>query len=245
MRITNRKICLLLDIATIALVLGLTYYAMRRSPQTHYDVDRAIYPVKGIDISAHNGTIDYAKAKTDTVSFVIIKATEGTDFCDANFSVNYTSATQAGMKVGAYHFFRFDTPGDIQALHFINTIADKTFDIPLVVDVERWGNTTSYDVDDAKIRLHRLVSTIQEAGYPLMIYTNKHDYNTFVKGDFDNIPLWVCSLSATPPKTEWKYWQHSHAGKVKGANGNVDLNTYNGMTDDFEKSSVRYTVTAQ
>lgn len=74
--------------------------------------DRNLYPTRGIDISAHNGTIDFGKVKKAGYDFVIIKATEGTDFKDSMFSDNLRRAREAGLKVGAYHFFRFDTDGE-------------------------------------------------------------------------------------------------------------------------------------
>ncbi|MDE6377369.1 MAG: hypothetical protein K2K72_01335, partial [Duncaniella sp.] len=84
----------------------------------------ADYETVGIDISAHNGEIDFNKVRDEGVKFVIVKATEGGTFKDRRFIENIRKAREAGLKVGAYHFFRFDTPGYIQGLNFVNSLKD-------------------------------------------------------------------------------------------------------------------------
>lgn len=85
--------------------------------------DKSLYPVRGIDISAHNGVIDFDKVRNAGYDFALVKATEGTDFKDTMFVSNIHNARKAGMKVGAYHFFRFDTDGELQALNLLHTYA--------------------------------------------------------------------------------------------------------------------------
>ena len=77
------------------------------------------YPVKGIDVSHHNGTIDWRAVADDGVKFAYIKATEGKDFQDDRFITNCREATAAGIVCGAYHYFRLGTPGLEQAQNFI------------------------------------------------------------------------------------------------------------------------------
>ena len=76
------------------------------------------YEIVGIDVSAHNGDIDFDRVKAEGIEFVFIKATEGSTFKDKRFVDNVRKARKAGLKVGAYHFFRFDTPGYMQGLNF-------------------------------------------------------------------------------------------------------------------------------
>lgn len=212
----------------LALTASMMLWMLTRSPRLHLDVDRTTYPLKGIDISAHNGTIDFRQVAADTVTFVMLKATEGTDFCDANFSVNYAAAKEAGLLVGAYHFFRFNSPGAVQAMHFLKSVDGRPLDLPLAIDVEKWGNPVTYDTDSVKARLRDMLTTLRFHGYKPMIYTNKHGYDTFIKGDFADLPLWICSLSVPPTMTHWHLWQHSHRGTVKGISTIVDINTFNG-----------------
>nr|MDE7190383.1 hypothetical protein [Muribaculaceae bacterium] len=103
------------------------------TPATTYP-DRNRFEVIGIDISAHNGDIDFRKVAADGISFVIIKATEGGTFKDRKFIDNLRKAREAGLKVGAYHFFRFDTPGYMQGLNFLNSLQSRQLDLPLIID---------------------------------------------------------------------------------------------------------------
>lgn len=199
-----------------------------------YHVDRAEYPVKGIDISAHNGTIDFGRVRADSVTFVLMKATEGADFCDAMFDRNAAAAHRAGLKVGAYHFFRFETPGHLQAYGFLTAVANANLDMPLAIDVENWQNADGVPKEEVVEQLAQMVSVLREAGYRVMIYTNKDGYEEYVKGNFDDVDLWLSSLGVEPD-AEWVLWQHSHCGLVDGIDGYVDINTYDGGREDFAR----------
>ncbi len=237
MKSSSKKLCIILDLAMLALTASLILYMFSRSPNMHMDVDRSVYPVKGIDLSAHNGNVDFRQVATDTVTFVMLKATEGTDFCDANFSANYAAAMEAGLLVGAYHFFRFNSPGRVQARHFIESVKGRPLDFPLAIDVEKWGNPAAYDVDSVKHQLSAMLDELCDSGYQVMLYTNRHGYETFIRGSFPDVPLWLCSLSRPPSPRQWQLWQHSHRGKVRGIPTPVDLNTFNGDTASFLRTA--------
>ena len=66
----------------------------------------------GIDVSAHQGSIDWASVAGDGIEFAYIKASEGGDFSDSRFRENWEAAADAGMDPGAYHFFPLCTPGE-------------------------------------------------------------------------------------------------------------------------------------
>ena len=116
-------------------VLGGGYmYFMSFSP------DRDAYPVRGIDVSNHQGSIDWRRVAADDVSFAIIKATEGGDWVDKSFARNIAAAKEAGLAVGAYHFFTFCRPGAEQAKNFIAMVPGDMALLPPVVDIEFVGN---------------------------------------------------------------------------------------------------------
>lgn len=197
-----------------------------------YQVDRSRFPVKGIDISAHNGAVDFERVRDDSVSFVLIKATEGVDFCDAMFDRNVADAHAAGLKVGAYHFFRFETPGHLQAYGFLTAVGNSSIDLPLAIDVENWKNADDVPEQEIINQLAQMINVLREAGYRVMIYTNKEGYDQYVKGNFDDVDLWLSSLGAEPD-ADWRLWQHSHRGRVDGIDGHVDINTYNGTEVEY------------
>nr|MBD5377217.1 hypothetical protein [Bacteroides sp.] len=197
-------------------------------------IDKEVYPVTGIDVSAHNGTINFEKVAADNVDFVIIKATEGATFKDKAFIDNYRRARKAGLKVGAYHFFRFDTPGHMQALNMLHSVRGLSLDLPLTIDVEEWTNPGNEPVEAVLDRLWEMTDYLERHGYPLMIYTNKKGLDRFFEGHPRNIPLWLCTFSEPDSRYPWTLWQHTHRGRVDGVDGLVDMNTFNGSREEWE-----------
>ena len=104
----------------------------------HYP-SRSRYPVRGVDVSAHQGEIDWSVLAGQDVQFAYIKATEGSGFTDRMFADNWEGARRSGLRVGAYHFFSFDSGGDTQADRFIGTVPKEKDSLPPAVDVEFYG----------------------------------------------------------------------------------------------------------
>ncbi|HAP50954.1 MAG TPA: hypothetical protein DCQ56_07030 [Porphyromonadaceae bacterium] len=200
------------------------------------DIDHRQYPVAGIDVSKHNGDIDFEQVRDQGFEFVFIKASEGATFHDPNFIANHHAATKAGLKVGAYHFFRKNREGDAQARNLLRAVAGHRLDLPLVIDVEDWDNDHFVTDADIKRRLTQLARTLESKGYRIMIYTNGHGYEKYYKPNFAGKPLWLCSFT-DPQKLQSNYpvtiQQHSHWGEVKGIDGEVDLNVFCGSREQW------------
>lgn len=197
--------------------------------------DRALYPVVGVDISAHNGDIDFEQVAADSVTFAIIKATEGATFKDPRFVDNLRRAHLAGLHVGAYHFFRFDVPGYMQGLNFINSVQGRDLDLPLCIDVEEWANPTNQPRLLVVARLREMIDHLEQHGYRVMLYTNKNGYRRILRGNFDTYDLWICSLVDEPDKEAWTLWQGTHNGRVNGISTPVDVNAFSGSRDEWRK----------
>ncbi|TGU69877.1 lysozyme, partial [Mesorhizobium sp. M1C.F.Ca.ET.144.01.1.1] len=105
-----------------------------------FSPDRAEFPIRGIDVSHHQGQIDWQRVAADDVAFAIIKATEGGTHVDTEFATNLREARAAGLAVGAYHFFTFCRPGADQAKNFIAAVPRGEALLPPVVDIEFGGN---------------------------------------------------------------------------------------------------------
>ncbi|MBQ9077470.1 MAG: hypothetical protein IJY31_06480 [Muribaculaceae bacterium] len=208
-------------------VMGI-YFFMQKAEVHGIRLSRERYPVCGIDISAHNGVIDFSRMRADSIDFVIIKATEGTSFKDSRFSDNYRKARASGLKVGAYHFFRFDTDGMMQAINFINSVSRLPLDFPLMIDIEEWNNAKGISSEMILSRLKTMLAHLEHSGYNIILYSNKDGHKRFIRNAFDNFPLWICSFTDPPTTSEWVFWQYSHRGNVDGIDGNVDINTFNG-----------------
>lgn len=200
-------------------------------------IDRNKYPIVGIDVSSHNGDIDFDKVKADGYSFVFIKATEGEDHHDSKFAVNYDKARASGLKVGAYHFFRKKTDGLNQAKNFLEMVGWRKLDLPLVVDVEDWSNDEQIKDERTQKHLDAMLDNLRSRGHKVMIYTNGDGYKKYIKNGQININLWLCTFKQ-PDKLRHiphQMQQYSHWGRVKGIWGDVDLNVFNGSAQQWEE----------
>lgn len=223
-------------VAAIASMLLLAACSLRSGREISPDD----FSVRGIDISAHNGAIDFDAVKADGISFVYIKATEGADFKDPAFVDNYRKARNAGLKIGAYHFFRFNTPGHSQAINLLHSVASRRLDMPLVIDLEEWTNDKNMHTDSIAGNLIEMITHLTDAGVPVMIYTNKDGYDRFVFRRLSHIPLWLCSFTDIPASAPWTMWQHSHSGVVHGVRGHVDTNVFHADSAAFSSWAKPY-----
>jgi lysozyme len=201
-------------------------------------VDRYRYPIAGIDVSKHNGDIDYQQVRDDDYQFVFIKASEGMTYKDDAFERNYQGARKAGLKVGAYHFFRKNRTGQEQAENLLAVVKGKELDLPLVIDLEDdWGNGATVNRKMAIERVMDMIEILTGKGYQVMIYTNLDGYNKYYKDMLGDHDLWLCSFTRPDLLTSLPHCiqQFSHEGKVKGAKGKVDLNVYRGSRSDWEQ----------
>lgn len=237
----RRTAVMVVDFVFVALLLVYAgYYAGKSYLETPPYVDEIRYPVRGIDISAHNGMMNLEAAKADGIDFAFIKASEGDQYGDPNFALNYDKATAAGMKVGAYHFFRFDVDGVPQALNLLKRVGARPLDLGLVIDVEQPGNPEGTDMTVIADRLGAMLEYLNMKGYRVTIYSNRDGYYKYVADNFPGQQLWICSFSNPPISTDWMFWQYNHRGKVKGINGDVDLNAFNGSRQEWYDHLSRY-----
>jgi lysozyme len=168
------------------------------------------------------------------LGFAFIKATEGNGNTDPYFKRNWKRAKEAGMTRGAYHFFIASKDGTTQAKNFIKKVELETGDLPPVLDVEK-----THRADAITIRREvKEFLDILEATYSIkpIIYTNVDFYDHYLKGYFDEYPLWVAHyLQPHKPriKRDWTFWQHSEAGRVNGILAKVDFNVFNGDSTEF------------
>lgn len=199
------------------------------------------YLVRGIDVSHHNTQIDWDKLHENDLTFVYLKASEGIDHVDTRYADYYTKAKEAGLVVGAYHFYTFALDGKQQAAHFIQTAQFASGDMLPVVDVEYSAINKAPKTDEEKqaiiYELQQLESALfNHFGIHPIIYTNKDGYRQYIAGNFRNNSIWICDLHAEPniANDRWVLWQFSHTGDLVGIEGNVDLNFYRYSNIDFQ-----------
>lgn len=83
---------------------------------------KARFPVRGVDVSHYQGSIDWEVLSQADIQFAYIKATEGSSHRDDRFLENWEAVKEIELKAGAYHFFSFDSPGESQAQNFIDAV---------------------------------------------------------------------------------------------------------------------------
>lgn len=234
--INTRKsdILIFLCFLTAAALLTWAAYAawvnFRTSPPY---VDRDMYPVGGFDISAHNGDINFKSAAKDGLEFVWIKATEGVSFRDKKFTLNHEKAGNAGLKRGAYHFFRFDKDGVEQAINLLDAVGERDLELGVAIDIESSGNPEGIDEDLIKERITAMVEYLNLRGLAPTLYCNKADYYKYMAESFPGNSLWICSFTQDPISAPWTFWQYNHKGAVRGANGKVDLDVFGGTREEW------------
>ena len=194
------------------------------------------YPVRGVDVSAYQGEVDWQVLSSQKIDFAYIKATEGSSFTDERFEYNWANASKTDLKIGAYHFFSFESSGENQANHFIDTVTAIDDMLPPVIDVEYYGRFASADdIDVSKVRkeLRDMVDCLSDAyGIKPVIYVSQETYESIVRGNFDDCDLWYRSVYFKVPRdVEWTFWQYSNRHRLKGYLGKeryIDMNVFNG-----------------
>ena len=187
------------------------------------------YPIKGIDISHHQGAINWDKVAADGVDFVFMKATEGQDFLDTKFAYNWEEAARVGIPRGAYHFFLPSVDAEKQAQNFIRTVPLEPGDLPPVLDIEVTNQKSRAEI----IRGATIWLETIEAHYRIkpLIYASPSYYNDYLDASFDTYPLWLAHHYRFSPRLpesrkEWVFWQSTNFGFVSGIKGNVDMNYF-------------------
>lgn len=201
-----------------------------------------------IDISHHNGLINFGRVKKTGVKGIIHKVLEGQSAVDGMFRTNLPAMLREDFYVGGYHFIRND--GYKEAIRFCSLVqglekihACRIFP---AIDAEA-QNLTLYDlIKQSEVFCDFVVNTM--GVYPLF-YINRsqlwqyENEKGFEGSVLTKCPLWIArynsSLGSLPP--HWKnytLWQYTDSGRVEGVSGDVDLN-------DFSGNDLKYLFTGQ
>lgn len=188
----------------------------------------------GIDISRHNGKIDWNAVKSSGVDYVIIRcgyrgSSSGALITDQNFQSNIKGATAAGLKVGIYVFS--------QAVNEVEAVKEASLAVslakgykltyPIFIDTESsGGRADKIDVATRTAVVNAFCQTVQSAGYQAGIYASKSWFETKLSmGSVGNYRIWLAQYAAAPTYSgRYDMWQYSSKGTISGINGKVDLN---------------------
>lgn len=173
----------------LAAILGIAYFTGRLIPNGWA---AGSYAVRGVDVSHHQGPIDWPSVASEDIGFAYIKATEGGDFRDDQFVSNSKQAAACGIPCGAYHFFIFNTSGALQADNFIATVPVASSSLPPAVDLEFVGNTgVRPSVSEFRKELAVLLSRLRHAYHrEPVLYTTDDFYAHYLSG-YPVKRLWI------------------------------------------------------
>ena len=200
------------------------------------------YEIRGIDISHYQGDIDWdqlqnAMIEKCPIRFIVMKATEGSSKIDPSFKYNFKQALEYGYIRGAYHFWSNHSSARQQAYFFLNNVPLESGDLPPVLDVEHKPKDKSVEdfQQDILTWLHIVEDRYHVKPIIYTYYKFKKQYlDTPV---FDDYPYWIAHyyVDKIEYQGEWKFWQHTDAGKLPGIKGYVDFNIYNGSFYDLKR----------
>lgn len=188
--------------------------------------------IKGIDISNHNGVIDFNAVKNAGIEFAIIRSSYGWFYKD-NMVDNYVRGCESvGMHYGFYHYsyaLNLDQ-AKIEADKLIALIKNYNPKYPVIVDMEDadgWKKRNGFPSNDMHVQIAEYIcKRIEEAGYYAMIYANLSWFNTILNDSrLDRFDKWLAQWSVQPTYGKrFGMWQYTSNGVVPGTNGRVDMN---------------------
>ena len=192
--------------------------------------------LKGIDVSEHQGIIDWEKVKNN-VDFVMIRAGYGRNNIDKQFIRNIKECNRLGIKVGIY-WFSYALNVDMakqEAKYALDAIKNYKVEYPICFDLEydtlNYANKNGVTINKrlATDMVKAFCNVIEDAGYLAMNYANP-DFidNHFYQHELNKYLLWLAWYGAKEDqikKYDCAMWQYSENGIIPGISGSsVDMN---------------------
>jgi len=194
--------------------------------------------IPGIDVSSHQGAIDWHKVKAAGIQFAFIRVgyrgyDTGTIHADELALTNLKQAKAAGLQIGAYFFSQAlnETEAVEEAKFALSMLEGITLDLPLVYDweyVSESARTGAMKPDALLACVEAFCAEVEQAGFSPMIYFNRELSSTLLDlTQFSRYPFWLAMYSDQmnyPHRVD--FWQYSDKGNVPGIDGDVDLDLY-------------------
>ena len=180
--------------------------------------------LKVIDVSYHNGTIDWEKVKSSGVDGAIIRCGYGSNLTaqdDKQWKRNADECTRLGIPFGTYiySYAKTDARARSEAEHVLRLVKGYKLSYPVYYDLEEAG-TQSGAVNRMKI----FAEIIENAGYWVGVYCNKSWWDNTLKSLGDRYTKWIARYNSTLGMSGVDMWQYTSSGSVSGISGRVDMN---------------------
>ena len=225
-----------LDVRTSNIWYGnevVNYHTVTDDFYQYYGISKqnvnGVSAMKGIDVSVHNGSINWNQVKNDGVQFAILRAGYGREISqkDQRFEEYYANAKAVGMPVGCY-WYSYATgieEAKLEAQVCISVIKGKQFEFPVYFDLEEQNafNTGKFNCS-AMVRA--FCGELEKAGYFAGLYMSRSPFNSYMEEDIKTkYALWLAEYgSQLNYNGSVGMWQKSSTGKISGINGDVDIN---------------------
>lgn len=189
--------------------------------------------VIGIDVSTHNGTLDWAKLKAAGVKFAIIRAGYGRYQADSQFTNNIKGALAQGIPVGVYWFtYALDTDGaKAEAEKCLDTIKGYDVTLPVFFDFEydtiRYAKEQGVTLGKTAFNAHTVAfcEAVRAAGYTPGVYYNLDYYRNMVDtSKLGSYVQWYAQYASKPSISGYDLWQYTSTGTFSGVSGKFDVN---------------------
>ncbi len=202
-----------------------------------YVKDGNVISYKGIDVSKHQGEIDWAKVAQDGVKFAFIRVGNrgygtGAIVEDAQFEANIEGALSNGIQVGVYFFSQAINEEEAreEATFVLEKIAPYKIQCPVVVDVEKVADSEArmnqISMEERTANTIVFLETVKAAGYDVMLYHNM-EMGTLML-DLEQLEDYDKWFAYYNKEIYYPYlfdvWQYSDKGQIDGIAGDVDLN---------------------
>lgn len=174
------------------------------------------------------------------VSYVYIKATQGTSIASRYYAADAAAARRHGIPVGAYHFFSIRS-GVAQARYFLWVAKPKKGDLPPVLDVELTSSQIRR-MGGAGIMCREMRSWLElvkaHCGTAPVLYVSQKFVDRYLSNPnspLRDYPVWIARYSNYRPYVRLSFWQLSPYGRVRGITGAADIDVFNGTHDQFRR----------
>ncbi|HEX9939765.1 MAG TPA: GH25 family lysozyme, partial [Longimicrobium sp.] len=195
--------------------------------------DEAVTPLRprGVDISYWQGRVDWRAVEAAGISFVYLRATEGTTVVDSTFRPHWAALGETRILRGASHRFRPAGDAAAQAEHFLSVAAPRKGDLPPMLDIEAVDDVPEERLVHGVRTWLRIVE--QRTGVRPIVQTLPADSTVI------DYPLWIAEYGVQAPSVEkWVFWQHSQRGRVPGIENVVDLDWFNGTDAELRRLAI-------
>lgn len=191
--------------------------------------------IKGIDVSAYQGVIDWKTVANYGMGFVILRVTEQDNQADSTFETNYNGCVNYQIPVGVYKYSYAKTTAQAitEANAVLKVLNGRKLDFPVFYDLE-WSEQRSLGKAAVEKIAKAFLDKIESSGYKVGIYCNMDWYNNVLSNTLKQYDLWIASYPSNDNGTLQERlrpsvgigWQYSSKATIPGINAKVDRNVF-------------------